>query len=86
MNAWTKKAEIEAIESVGFLWPIAGWDIISVPDFEPSQPQPTYLDQHIPAPYCARMREGTSSDDLLFGEHNFPAADKNNSTLLPTEL
>ena len=80
-----KQTEIKAITEVGFLWPVAGWSLSSVPGFEPSTPA-TYIDQKIPAPYLARVPPGTTSNDLLFKTRNLQTPDVVDSVHLSTDL
>ena len=81
-----KTAEIKAITEVGFLWPVAGWNVVSVPGFDSSTEQATYIDQKIPSPYRARLRPGTTSNDLLFKERDLLTPDVVDSVHLSTDL
>ncbi len=79
-----KRAEIEVNNSVEFLWPTAGWDVVNVPGFKACQ-EIKYVDQYIPAPFRARVKSEATCDDLLFRKREFAEMDDNDARVLTTD-
>jgi len=49
----------------GFLWPLIGWEIITMPGFG-ERPPMTYQRQGIPSPRLAHVKAEASVSDIVF--------------------
>ena len=58
-----KTSKINRIKG-GFLWPLIGWDIISMPGFG-KDVEMTYVNQEVPGPQKAWVEKGVGIADII---------------------
>ena len=67
----------------GFNWPRIGWDVILIRGFDPCR-ELTYVNQYVPAPYNARLKEDSTGTDMLFKKREFSSPTDDSSIILTT--
>jgi hypothetical protein len=76
--------DIDQIHSGSVLWPNFGWHIVNVDGIDLCQ-SIEYVDQYIPAPLRARVPNGCTSNDILFGDVVFSTVEDAGSRVLTSD-